>query len=328
VGVDALEKRGSLVLKLVLDIIMDVDDSALRALTQSLQILFLKEVPGENVYTTKGVSLLLNNCSELPADTMVLLNDTMGSADCDEFSVFMRSVYFDHKWKTRVITHQEYLRLAESEYRTLYRAGKWAASKNDPMSAFFVGQPGRGGGCGDSGRGDGRGNGGRGGGCGNGNRWNKLSCHNCGKMGHISRNYWSSGVGAENSDTGGASAGESDDTQLTDFTAVDNTSIRRSPRRNEPRERTLPGGTRVKWCLKCGAWGDYFRLCHPTEKPSADAATPEDAGHVATDTIHERGVELSGEVDVDADEVKNEAFTRLRRAGLFKTDICSYSYQP
>ena len=42
---------GPLVLKLMLDIIMDIDDSALRALTQSLQTLRLKDIPGENVCT-------------------------------------------------------------------------------------------------------------------------------------------------------------------------------------------------------------------------------------------------------------------------------------
>ena len=51
VGVDAMEMGGPLVLKFMLDIIMDVDESALRSLTQSLQTLCLKDVPGENVYT-------------------------------------------------------------------------------------------------------------------------------------------------------------------------------------------------------------------------------------------------------------------------------------
>ena len=68
---------------------------------------------------------------------MGLLNDTMGSADCDEFSRFMNSVYFDHKRKTRIIDHREFLRLAEAEYRTLYRTGSWTASKNDPFSGFL-----------------------------------------------------------------------------------------------------------------------------------------------------------------------------------------------
>ena len=93
VGVDAMKIGGPLVLKLMLDIIMYVDDSALRALTQSLQTLQLKDVPGENMCTAvsylKGALLLLQNCSGLPTDIMCLLNDTMGSADCDEFSWFM-----------------------------------------------------------------------------------------------------------------------------------------------------------------------------------------------------------------------------------------------
>ena len=64
-----------------------------------------------------GALLLLQNCTGLPADTMGLLYDTMGLADCDEFTRFMKSLYFDHKQKTRVISHQEYICLAESEYQ-------------------------------------------------------------------------------------------------------------------------------------------------------------------------------------------------------------------
>ena len=115
-----MEIGGPLVLKLMLDIIIDIDDSALRALTQSLQTLRLKDIPGENVCTAvsylKGALLLLQNCSGLPTNTMVLLNEIMGSAAYDEFSGFMNLLYFDHKRKTRVIAHQEYLCLAEAEY--------------------------------------------------------------------------------------------------------------------------------------------------------------------------------------------------------------------
>ena len=83
VGVNAMEIGVPLVLKLMLDIIMDVDDSALCALTQR-KTLRLKDVPGENVCTAvrylKGVLLLLQNCSGLLTDTMDLLNNTMGYA--------------------------------------------------------------------------------------------------------------------------------------------------------------------------------------------------------------------------------------------------------
>ena len=245
-----------MVLKRMLDIIMDVDDSALRALTQSLQTLRLKDIPGENVCTAvsylKGALMLLHNCTGLPTDTMGLLNDTMGLADCEDFTGFMNSVYFDHKRKTRVITHQEYLRLAKSEYRTLYRLGKWAASKNDPSSVFFSGQTPRGErrGGGYGGRGGGRNSNGRGGGGRDSNRWGKLTCHNCGKLGHISRNCWAPGGGAEGDSPNGAGAGAEDGSepanQDVDFPGVDNASIRRPPRRNEPRERTLPDGKQVK----------------------------------------------------------------------------------
>lgn len=62
-GVSALEAGGPIVLKLMLDVAMDIDDSSLRSLTQGIQTLCLKDVPEENVGTVvsnlKGELLLL-----------------------------------------------------------------------------------------------------------------------------------------------------------------------------------------------------------------------------------------------------------------------------
>ena len=59
--------------KLMLDIVMEVEDSALCSLVQSLQTLRMKDIEGENVRTAvsylKGALLLLKNCAELPTDT-------------------------------------------------------------------------------------------------------------------------------------------------------------------------------------------------------------------------------------------------------------------
>ena len=67
VGVNPMEMGRPLVLKLMLDIIMDVNGSALQSITQSLQKLRLKDVPGENVCTAvsylKGALLLLHHLS-------------------------------------------------------------------------------------------------------------------------------------------------------------------------------------------------------------------------------------------------------------------------
>ena len=103
VGVLPMESGGPLILKLVLDIIMDVDDSTLRAITTLFQTLQLKDGPGKNVCTAvsylKGALMLLQNCSEIPTNTIGLLNDIMISADCDNFSGFVNLVYYDHKRK-------------------------------------------------------------------------------------------------------------------------------------------------------------------------------------------------------------------------------------
>ena len=93
---------------------------------------------GTVVSYLKGAVMLLQNCTVLPTDLVGLLNDIMLSAENTDFTSFMKSVYFDDKRKTRVIGFTEHLNLAEAEYRNIYRAGKWLASKNDPASGFFV----------------------------------------------------------------------------------------------------------------------------------------------------------------------------------------------
>ena len=63
IGVSELESGGPLVLKKMLDIVMDVDDSALKSLTEALQNLRMKDVPGDNVGTVvsylKGGSIAI-----------------------------------------------------------------------------------------------------------------------------------------------------------------------------------------------------------------------------------------------------------------------------
>lgn len=120
-----IESRGPLVFKKILDIVMDVDDSVLRSLTEALQNLRIKDVPGDNVGTVasylKGVLLLLHNSSTIPTDVMGLLNDVMISADCDEFTAYMKSIHFASKRDSTTIgVHMEYFNTAEGKYPTLY----------------------------------------------------------------------------------------------------------------------------------------------------------------------------------------------------------------
>ena len=50
-GVSPMESRGLSVLYTTMNIMMDIDDSALRSLTEHFQVLRLTYVPGENVET-------------------------------------------------------------------------------------------------------------------------------------------------------------------------------------------------------------------------------------------------------------------------------------
>ena len=88
----------------------------------------MKDVAGENVGTVvsylKGALLLLQNCGAIPTDIMGLLNDGMVSADCEEFTSYMKSIYFAAKRTSSGQSYMPYLDAAEAEYRTLYRRGK------------------------------------------------------------------------------------------------------------------------------------------------------------------------------------------------------------
>ena len=77
----------------MLDIVMDVDNSTLQALTKSLQNLRMKDVVGENLGTIviylKGALMLLSNCGKSLTDTMGLLKDNIFSAECNKLTTFV-----------------------------------------------------------------------------------------------------------------------------------------------------------------------------------------------------------------------------------------------
>ena len=102
-----------------------MDNSALRALTENLQNIQIKDIKGENVGNIssylKGSLILLQNCGKMPTDTISLLLDIFCSAELDEFTTFISNVYFNHKRKTHEVNYMDYITLAKSEYRTLYR---------------------------------------------------------------------------------------------------------------------------------------------------------------------------------------------------------------
>ena len=145
VVISLLESGGPLVLKLMSYIVMDLDNSGIRALAENLQILQMKDIPGKNFGTVvsylKGVLFLLANCGKLPTDSMGILRDTFCLSECDEFTGFMTDMYFEHKRKTNVFDYMEYLTLAKAKYRTLYRKQEWTVAKSDPSFEFYVGKP-------------------------------------------------------------------------------------------------------------------------------------------------------------------------------------------
>ena len=116
------------VLKLILNVVMDVEDSLPHLLVQSLQTLRVKDIEGGNVETFisyfKVALLLLKKCTDLPTDTHELLNDIVTSTSNDEFTEYTRSVYHNQKRSKKGFDFLNYLKVGEGEYIPVCRAGK------------------------------------------------------------------------------------------------------------------------------------------------------------------------------------------------------------
>ena len=84
--------------------------------------------------------MLLQNCEAVPTDTLGLLDQIITSADYDEFTKYIKRIYFTSKRNRSVpaSSFTGYLNTAEPEHRTLYRARK---SKADTDSGFYAGDP-------------------------------------------------------------------------------------------------------------------------------------------------------------------------------------------
>lgn len=127
----------------------------------------------------------------------------------------------------------------------------------DLESGFFVADNGKtySGGAKDD---KGQGCGGGGGGNQNKNRWYKITCPNCGKLGHVSHNYFLPSNGSHNSGCGGHN-------NTTDAIGGSGKYLRCPPRQNEPRNYTLESGREVKWCGKYKKWSSHFRAQHTVD---------------------------------------------------------------
>jgi len=74
-------------------------------------------------------------------------------------------------------------------------------------------------------------------------------------VGHIAHNCTLSGVGID----------EVKEDNRGNLPRANNGALRRLPRCNEPRTRTLANGREIKWCSKCGELGNRLRADHSAE---------------------------------------------------------------
>lgn len=141
VGVPPLESGGPLILKLMFDVVMDVDDAALRVVTEGIQKIRTKDLPGENVDTLvsylKGSLLVLKNCAELPTDIIGLLNDIMCSAEFNDFKEYMKSIYFDHTRRMKVVDPQSISNLQNLNIKHCTENLNGPLSNIPPTTGFF-----------------------------------------------------------------------------------------------------------------------------------------------------------------------------------------------
>ena len=84
----------------------------------------------------------MKNCADLPTYTHGLLNDIMTSASNDDFTGYMRTIYYEQKCSKQGFDFLKYLKVAEAEHRTLYHARKWTTSSHALMTtaAGFYGE--------------------------------------------------------------------------------------------------------------------------------------------------------------------------------------------
>jgi len=59
--------------------------------------------------------MCLQNCTVLPTDLIGLLNNIMCSAANKDFISYMKSIYFNHRQKTKEVTYLIYLDYAKSK---------------------------------------------------------------------------------------------------------------------------------------------------------------------------------------------------------------------
>jgi uncharacterized protein YacL (UPF0231 family) len=135
-------RSGPVVFYYMMREIMSSTEKSLRAVKTQLENIKLKDVDGENVSILaswiRGATLYLKNNNSLPSDIFYIIKESLRACSTDQFVKYIDTIYTNHQLKLVTLDPDEFLDLAEAEYKTMLTAKQWAVFTKKKGSAFMA----------------------------------------------------------------------------------------------------------------------------------------------------------------------------------------------
>ena len=245
-------RTGPVYFAIMIALVLASSSQSLRVLTKKVENLSLLDVTGENVQTAtsflRGAAEHLSNNGGLPTDYMELVAIALKKCSTKEFSDFINSIYLNHEQGIKRLTLDTLLTEADNKYTALVSRGAWEAGTGSKShdSVFHAG----------------------------------VTCYNCNKIGHYSRdcpknkgnkgneNVRHNNKGGRGRGKGGGRGGRGGE-RNNNNQHVDKT----PPKAGEPHKRKKKNGSGdEEWCGTCGRWGNHCTAEHRKPAQQANAA--------------------------------------------------------
>jgi hypothetical protein len=224
-------RTGPVYFKVMIHLVINSSDQSLRFLNQRLEKLTLKDFQGENVLTlgsfVRGTKALLENCDALPRDMLSLIGQALQTSSTTTFNNLIEQMMNNHRYGVYPLTLDTLLHRAEQAYSEMISLGKWDGLQTSGKqgSAF-------------------------------------VTCYNCKKEGHISKNCPDK---------------QGDNNTSTTRKRKDNRD-RVPPKTGELHEKQNDKGDTLHWCGVCKCWTKTHKTAqHRKKTPDSD-----NQGNVAT----------------------------------------------